>query len=142
MREIEKSIGIDIGKRKCVTCVTDADGTVLEESWYHNTADGACRFAARARAEYGTSKAACESIGNRWVKTADAFENAGIPLELANPLKTKVLCDRSLSEVTTAHEADCRGSAAVPPPCGPVPAQMPRRLPHADAFQWSASSLT
>ena len=25
--EIEKSIGIDIGKRKCVTCVMDADGT-------------------------------------------------------------------------------------------------------------------
>ena len=30
--EIEKSVGIDIGKRKCVTCVMDADGTILEES--------------------------------------------------------------------------------------------------------------
>ena len=100
VREIKKSIGIDTGKRKCVTCVMDADGTVLEESWYHNTADGACRFAARARAEYGTSKAVCESTGNHWVKTADAFENAGIPLELANPIKTKAIAWASIKNDT------------------------------------------
>ena len=32
VREIEKSIGIDTGKRKCVTCIMDADGNILEES--------------------------------------------------------------------------------------------------------------
>ncbi len=76
------------------------DGTVLEESWYHNTADGACGFAARAKAEYGTCKAVCESTGNHWVKTADAFENAGIPLELANPIKTKAIAWASIKNDT------------------------------------------
>ena len=98
--EIEKSIGIDIGKRKCVTCVMDADGTVLEESWYHNTSGSASEFAARAKAEYGTCKAVCESTGNHWVKTADAFESVGIPLELANPLKTKAIAWASIKNDT------------------------------------------
>ena len=62
--EIEKSIGIDIGKRKCVTCVMDADGIIPEESWYHNTSGSASEFAASAKAEYGTCKAVCESTGN------------------------------------------------------------------------------
>ena len=36
---MEKSIGIGIGKRKCVTCVMDSDGTILitcaDESYSH-----------------------------------------------------------------------------------------------------------
>ena len=101
VREIkEKDIGIDIGKRKCVTCVMDADGTVLEESWYHNTLDGAYEFAARVKAEYGPCKAVCESTGSHWVKTADAFEKAGIPLKLANPLKTKAIAWASIKNDT------------------------------------------
>ena len=98
--EIEKSIGIDIGKRKCVTCVMDADGIVLEESWYHNTSGSASEFAARAKAEYGTCKAVCESTGSHWIKTADAFESAGMPLELANPLKTKAIAWASIKNDT------------------------------------------
>ena len=69
----------------------DADGIVLEESWYRNTPDGASEFAARAKAEYGTCKVVYESIESHWVKMADVFESAGIPLELANPLKTKAI---------------------------------------------------
>ena len=32
-----KSIGIDIGKRRCIVCTMDRNGTVLEETGYENT---------------------------------------------------------------------------------------------------------
>ena len=35
-----------------------------------------------------------------WVKTADAFESAGMPLELANPLKTKAIAWASIKNDT------------------------------------------
>ena len=100
VREIEKSIGIDIGKRKCVTCIMDADGNILEESWYRNTLGGIREFAERVTAEYGPCKAVCESTGSHWTKTADVFEDAGIPLELANPLKTKAIAWASIKNDT------------------------------------------
>ena len=55
----------------------DADGTVLEKSWYRNTFDGIREFAARVKAEYGPCKAVCEATGSHWTKTADVFEGAG-----------------------------------------------------------------
>ena len=76
------------------------DGTVLEKSWYHNTSDGAYEFAIRVKAEYGPCKAVCESTGSHWIKTADAFEKAGIPLKLANPLKTKAIAWASIKNDT------------------------------------------
>ena len=100
VREIEKSIGIDIGKRKCVTCIMEADGNILEESWYRNTLGGIREFAERVTAEYGPCKAVCESTGSHWTKTADVFEDAGIPLELANPLKTKAIAWASIKNDT------------------------------------------
>ena len=51
-------------------------------------------------------------------------------------------CGCLFNEEATAPEASRRGSVVVPPPCGPIPTQTLRRLPYADAFQWSASSLT
>ena len=53
-----------------------------------------------------------------------------------------VSCGRLFNEEATVSGADYRDSIAVPPPCGPVPAQMSCRLPYANAFQWFASSLT
>ena len=50
--------------------------------------------------------------------------------------------DRLFNGAVTVSGAGCRGSVVVPPPCGPVPAQTPCRLPYADAFQRFASSLT
>ena len=100
MREIEKSIGIDIGKRKCVTCLVDAGGNILEESGYRNTLGGIREFAARVTAEYGPCRAVCESTGSHWTKTADVFEDAGMPLELANPLKTKAIAWTSIKNDT------------------------------------------
>ena len=110
VREIGKNIGVGIGKRKCVTCVMDADGTMLEESRYHNTAGGTSEFTARTKAEYGTCKAVCESTGNHWVKTANAFGKAGILLELANPIKIKAIAWPSIKNDTI----DARTPAHLP----------------------------
>ncbi len=91
VKEIEKSIGIDIGKRKCVVCIMKHKGTILEESSYDNTSRDALDFAEYVKATYGQCKAVCESTGNHWIKTADAFESVGVPLTLANPFKVKAI---------------------------------------------------
>ena len=48
-----KSIGIDIGKRRCIVCIMDRNGTVLEEAGYENTYAAADAFARKAKREYG-----------------------------------------------------------------------------------------
>ena len=35
-------IAVDIGKRNCVVCITDKDGSILEETKYENTLQEAC----------------------------------------------------------------------------------------------------
>ena len=44
-----KSIGIDIGKRRCIVCIMDRNGTVLEETGYENTYAAATAFARKAK---------------------------------------------------------------------------------------------
>ena len=69
----------------------DADGTVLEEFSYGNRYDKVLKTAKRCKAKYGQCQAVCESTGNLWIRTADAFEKAGVPLQLANTHKTKAI---------------------------------------------------
>ena len=90
-----KSIGIDIGKRRCIVCIMDRNGTVLKETGYENTYAAATAFARKARREYGKYQAACESAGNLWIKTYGAFEDRGIPIELANPTSKTLYKDRN-----------------------------------------------
>ena len=91
-----KSIGIDIGKRRCIVCAMDRNGTVLEETGYENTYAVADAFARKARREYGKCQAACESTGNLWIRTYEAFEDRGIPIELANPMKVRAIAEASV----------------------------------------------
>ena len=86
-----RSIGIDIGKRKCVVCVMDGRGNVLENTSYHNTLNEATALARNLKRKYRNCQAACESTGNYWLKTFDAFQRAGIPIKLANPFKLKII---------------------------------------------------
>ena len=88
-----KSIGIDIGKRRCIVCTMDRNGTVLGETGYENTYAAATAFARKARREYGKCQAVCESTGNLWIKTYEASENRGIPIELANPMKARAVAE-------------------------------------------------
>ena len=41
----------------------------------------------------GRCQAACESTGNMWLKTFEAFEGCGIPINLANTYKMKIISD-------------------------------------------------
>ena len=88
-------IAVDIGKRKCVVCITDKDGSILEETRYDNTLQEAERFASHLDKKYDNRKchAVCESTANMWLKTYEAFEKNGIDVKLANPMKTKAIAE-------------------------------------------------
>ena len=88
-----KNIGIDIGKRKCAVCIMDEDGAVLEELAYNNTFKDAVTVAQNAKEKYGKCQAACESTGNMWIKTFEAFESKNIPIKLANTFKMKIISE-------------------------------------------------
>lgn len=103
-------IAVDIGKRKCVVCITDKDGSILEETKYDNTLQEAERFASNLDKKYCNRKcqAVCESTANMWLKTYEAFEKHGIDVKLANPMKTKAIAEAriktdKLDAQTLAH---------------------------------------
>ena len=96
VRERMRNIGIDIGKGKCIACVVGGKGNVLERASYKNTLEDAKEFARRMKKEYGGKgrcQAACESTGNMWLKTFEAFEECGMPIKLANTYKMKIISD-------------------------------------------------
>lgn len=91
-------MGVDIGKRNCVVCIMDSDGSIIEETKYNNTFDEAKSFASYIKKKHGgsgksTITAVCESTGNLWLKTYQAFEKYNIDVKLANPLKTKAIAE-------------------------------------------------
>ncbi len=92
---MQYSIGIDIGKRKCVACIMDDNKRILEETAYENTYKEADLFAKKAKLNYGgkNCQAVCESTGNMWLKTYEAFESAGIPIKLANTHRMRIISD-------------------------------------------------
>ncbi len=103
-------IAVDIGKKNCVVCITDKDGSIIEETKYDNTLQEAERFASHLDKKYCYRKchAVCESTANMWIKTYEAFEKHGIDIKLANPLKTKAIAEAriktdKLDAQTLAH---------------------------------------
>ena len=91
-----KSIGIDIGKRRCIVCIMDQDGIILNETGYDSTCAAADALAKRTNAAYGKCQEVCESTGNLWIKTYEAFEDCGIPIVLANPMKVRAIAEASV----------------------------------------------
>ena len=83
-------IGIDIGKRMCVTCIMDADGYILEEGKYPNTIKDAEQFALHVQNKYDECKVVCESTANMWYKTYSLFESHNTDIVLGNPLRLKL----------------------------------------------------
>jgi transposase len=88
-------VSIDIGKRNCVVCVTNKEGTIIEETKYDNTLSEARDFAQHIDSQYKSTNcmAVVESTANMWIKTYKALEHAGIQTKLANPLKTRVIAE-------------------------------------------------
>ena len=87
------NIAVDVGKRRCIVCIMNDKGTILEETSYDNTSRDADSFAKQAIRKYGICRAVCESTGNLWIKTYEAFEKHGICVRLANPLKTRAIAE-------------------------------------------------
>ena len=104
-----KYIGIDIGKRNCYVCVMDGSGGVVEETHYANLYDRTREYAAQLKTKYGPCKAVCESTGNLWIRTADAFEKEGIPIQLSNPFKTALIAKASVK----TDKVDARALASL-----------------------------
>ena len=58
-RRIQKQlnyIGVDIGKRDCIVCIMDSDGSIIEEPKYNNTLDHAKSFASYIKRKHGGGK--------------------------------------------------------------------------------------
>ena len=49
-------IGVDIGKRDCIVCIMDSDGSIIEETKYNNTLDHAKSFASYIKRKHGGGK--------------------------------------------------------------------------------------
>jgi transposase len=86
----------------------DDNGNILEKTSYNNTFEDASNFAKEMILKYGQCQAVCESTGNLWLKTYEAFERNGISVKLANPLKTRLITQAqiktdSLDSQTLAH---------------------------------------
>ena len=71
----------------------DSNGPIIKETNYNNTMEQAESFASSIKRKHGggESIAVCESTGNLWLKTYQAFEKYNIEVKLANPLKTKAI---------------------------------------------------
>lgn len=88
------SMGIDIGKKKCDYCVINGHGNVLDSGQYPNTAQHARGFAqkmARRYSKSGSCRAACETTANMWIMTYEAFESAGVEIQLASTFKMAII---------------------------------------------------
>ena len=63
-------VGVDIGKRRCITCIMDEGGSILDTGSYPNTSLDALQYAKQITERYpGDSKAVVESTGNMCIKT-------------------------------------------------------------------------
>ena len=72
----------------------DSNGSIIKETNYNNTLEQAESFASSIKRKHGgKSTAVCESTGNLWLKTYQAFEKHNIDVKLANPLKTKAIAE-------------------------------------------------
>ena len=46
-------IGVDIGKRNCVVCIMDSNGSIIKETNYNNTLEQAESFASSIKRKHG-----------------------------------------------------------------------------------------
>ena len=80
-------VGVDVGKRTCVYCIMHQLGMVLKNGKYPNTHVGAAEFIDNTLVNYPNCQGICESTARMWIKTYEAFEKRGMPMEVVNPFK-------------------------------------------------------
>lgn len=84
-----RSIGIDVGKRRCQAYVTDEHGSIVDEFEFENSFEGLSYLTGKVKP--GPAKAVVESTGNLWLRIYEALESIGVEVKLANPFKTKAI---------------------------------------------------
>ena len=88
-RPAGRSIGIDVGKRRCQAYVTDEHGSIVDEFEFENSFEGLSYLTGKAKP--GPAKAVVESTGNLRLRIYEALESIGVEVKLANPFKTKAI---------------------------------------------------
>jgi transposase len=86
-------VAVDIGRRRCVTCVIYQDGSILDTDSYPNMSFDTSHYARQTVERYGECKAVVESTGSVWMKTYEEFESNGVEVKLANPVKTRAIAE-------------------------------------------------
>ena len=84
-----------IGKRKCVVCITNKDGSIIEKTKIWKYILGSRKICFSFGLKYSNRKChtVVESTANMWLKTYEAFEKNRIDVKLANPTKTKAIAE-------------------------------------------------
>ena len=82
-------IGVDVGKKRCQSCIMDADGEILDEFPFTNNGEGIQRLLELVSDVQ--CKAVVESTGNLWLRIYEALETHGVEMKLANSYKTKAI---------------------------------------------------
>jgi transposase len=110
-------VGVDVHKKRCIACIMDEHGSIVEEITFDNNNDGICEFVSRLN----HAKVVMESTANLWIPLYEALESNGITAVLANPNKTKAIAQAKiksdrLDARTLAHllRTDMVASSHVP----------------------------
>jgi transposase len=84
-------IGIDVHKKRCVACLQDETGQVLNELKFLNKQSGFQELLALLEGK--KAKAVMESTGNLWIRLYRELEAQGVGVVLSNPAKTRVIAE-------------------------------------------------
>jgi len=84
-------IGIDVHKKRCVACLQDETGQVLNELKFANKQSGFQELLAFLEGK--KAKAVMESTGNLWIRLYRELEAHGVDVVLSNPAKTRVIAE-------------------------------------------------
>ena len=90
-REVKQTryIGVDVGKKRCMACVMDEEGSVMDEFPFTNNVEGIERLLDRLPGD--DCRAVVESTGNLWLRIYESLEEHGVGVKLANTLQTKAI---------------------------------------------------
>ena len=91
--EVSVYVGVDVHKRFCQAALMSEDGTILDETRFENTLDGAMNLVNLARSYSPNIKAVVEPSANYWIKVYDKLEDEGVEVKLSNPSKTKAIAE-------------------------------------------------
>ena len=97
-----RSMGIDVGERRCVAVVKDECGSSLQEIRFLNSGDGV-RQLLDAVKPGGDLVAVVEATCNAWVKVYDALMDNGVHVKLANPSKTRAVAEARVKSDRVEH---------------------------------------